>query len=55
MQLGQQFRDALGCVRHRTADKRAYRYATVELIMETVRVRPSADHGIERIRLLWVL
>ena len=41
--LAQQFGDALVCVRHRSDDKGEFRYTTVELLVETARVRPRID------------
>ena len=46
LKLARQFGDALVCVRHRSADKGEFRYTTVELLVETVRVRPRIDRVV---------
>ena len=46
LKLARQFGDALVCVRHRSDDKGEYRYTTVDLLVETERVRPRIDRVV---------
>ena len=43
LKLAQRFGQALVCVRHRTDDKGETRYTTVELLVETSKIKPRTD------------
>ena len=43
LKLAKQFGAALVCVRHRSDDKGEFRYVTVELLVETVKIQPRTD------------
>jgi hypothetical protein len=46
LKLARQFGDALVCVRHRSDDRGEYRYTTVELLVDKVRVQPRTDQVV---------
>ena len=43
LKLAQKFGARLVCVRHRSDDKREWRYTTVELFVEKTKIRPRVD------------